>query len=170
MMMTLVSFTAVVLIMYLIRRLSKDYSWFLAIGAGALTNVLIVLIGDFFLDVPNSVIGLFMGTLVASGMALALQFFIFSVDYSRTEYVQFEDDEYYYYVKAVPKLSIAKPNFRVQKINAQKREQRYQKTQMDSHLRKLQREFEDDNEVLGNISENEVEEISQDSTLHSTKN
>lgn len=34
---------------------------------------------------------------------LFLEVFFFSVDYSRTENVQFEDDEYYYYVKAVPK-------------------------------------------------------------------
>ena len=37
-----------------------------------------------------------------------IQFFVFSVDYSRTEHTQFEDDEYYYYVKAVPKKMIAK--------------------------------------------------------------
>ena len=30
----------------------------------------------------------------------------FNVDYSRTERLQFEDDEYYYYVKAVPKSVI----------------------------------------------------------------
>ena len=30
-------------------------------------------------------------------------FFFFSVDYTCTEYVQFEDDDYYYYVKAVPR-------------------------------------------------------------------
>ena len=35
--------------------------------------------------------------------------FLFSVDYSRTERVQFEDDEYYYYVKAVPKVVVATP-------------------------------------------------------------
>lgn len=40
-------------------------------------------------------------------LALVLQLTVFSLDYSRTEYVQFEDDEYYYYVKAVPKITIA---------------------------------------------------------------
>jgi hypothetical protein len=42
------------------------------------------------------------------------------VDYSRTEYVQFEDDDYYYYVKAVPKLTVSAPDVKVQKINARK--------------------------------------------------
>ena len=30
-----------------------------------------------------------------------------NLDYARTERVQFEDDEYYYYVKAVPKKMVA---------------------------------------------------------------
>jgi hypothetical protein len=40
------------------------------------------------------------------------------VDYSRTECVQYEDDEYYYYVKAVPKLTIVNADVRVKQINA----------------------------------------------------
>jgi len=43
----------------------------------------------------------------------------FSVDYERTEMVQFEDDEYYYYVKAVPKNLVAIPEKQVKKINTQ---------------------------------------------------
>ena len=46
-----------------------------------------------------------------------IEFFAFPVDYSRTEYLQFEDDEYYYYVKAVPKLTVAAPKKTVKKIN-----------------------------------------------------
>ena len=42
---------------------------------------------------------------ISAGMSLLLeflvQFFCFMVDYTRIENVQFEDDDYYYYVKAV---------------------------------------------------------------------
>ena len=38
------------------------------------------------------------------------------MDYSRTENVQFEDDEYYYYVKAVPKIGVAVPEKQVMHI------------------------------------------------------
>ena len=48
---------------------------------------------------------------------LILEIFFFSVDYSRSENLQFEDDEYYYYVKAVPKLSVARPEKTVKRIN-----------------------------------------------------
>ena len=54
-------------------------------------------------------------------IAMAVEFFVFSVDYSRTEYAQFEDDEYYYYVKAVPKMSIAVSDKQVKRINTRRR-------------------------------------------------
>ena len=47
---------------------------------------------------------------------LFLEVIFFSVDYSRTENVQFEDDEYYYYVKAVPKVGVQMPEKQVKHI------------------------------------------------------
>ena len=44
----------------------------------------------------------------------------FALDYKRTEYVQYEDDEYYYYVKAVPKINVAGEDVKVKQINARK--------------------------------------------------
>ena len=42
------------------------------------------------------------------------------MDYSRIENVQFEDDEYYYYVKAIPKMTVAAPTKTVKRINVQR--------------------------------------------------
>ena len=70
-------------------------------------------------DTNVSIAGVLIGGIIAILLAKVLQFFVFSVDYSRTERVQFEDDEYYYYVKAVPKLSVATPTKTVKKINTQ---------------------------------------------------
>ena len=39
-------------------------------------------------------------------LAQIVRFFIFNVDYLRIENVQFEDEDYYYYVKAVPKVMV----------------------------------------------------------------
>ena len=62
-----------------------------------------------------------MGTLISVLLAFIVQFFVFSVDYSRIEHTQFEDDEYYYYVKAVPKINVTAPEMNVKRINAQRR-------------------------------------------------
>ena len=56
--------------------------------------------------------------LLSMGIVYVLQFMILAVDFTRTEYVQFEDDDYYYYVKAVPKVKVTTQNVKVKRINA----------------------------------------------------
>ena len=94
MILTIVAFTATIIIVYLIRRLSVDYAWTIAIIAGALADVMILLVGDLIFDTNVSILGLIIGTVVSGLLAKVIEFFAFHVDYSRTEKVQFEDDEY----------------------------------------------------------------------------
>lgn len=56
----------------------------------------------------------------SDGCSVCRTVFRFNLDYSRTEKVQFEDDEYYYYVKAVPKMTVATPEKKVKKITTQR--------------------------------------------------
>ena len=111
-------------VVYAIHRMSTDYAWYMAIGSGAVLNVVLFLTGGLIMQVRISLLGLVIGTAVSVLIALLVEFFVFSVDYSRTEYAQFEDDEYYYYVKAVPKMSIAIPDKKVKKINTRRRNTR----------------------------------------------
>ena len=53
-------------------------------------------------------------------IGLLLEFFVFGGDYTRTERLEYEDDEYYYYVKAVPKINVANADVRIKHINAKK--------------------------------------------------
>jgi hypothetical protein len=69
------------------------------------------------MDIQLSYVSLIVGSVVAVIAALIVKFFVFSVDYTRTERLQFEDDEYYYYVKAVPKSSVTIPEKTVKRIN-----------------------------------------------------
>jgi len=45
--------------------------------------------------------------------------FVFGGDYSRTERLEYEDDEYFYYVKAVPKASVSTSERSIKKINGE---------------------------------------------------
>ena len=130
MIVTIVAFSIALIIVYLIRRMPVDYSWTIAMIAGTLINIVMLLVGDLMYDTKVSIVGVFVGSIVSVLIAKVLQFFIFSVDYSRTERVQFEDDEYYYYVKAVPKLNVATPTKTVKKINTQKNQNVSTKTRV----------------------------------------
>lgn len=120
MVITIAAFAVTVILVYLIRRLSIDYAWTVAMVAGVVVNITVLLIGDLMFDTNVSLLEVVLGNVASLLVAVVLQFFVFNVDYSRTEKVQFEDDEYYYYVKAVPKISVAKPEKKVKQINSQK--------------------------------------------------
>ena len=123
MMVMIVAFAITIVIVYLIRRSSVDNSWKIAISAGAISLIICILVGNLIFDTDIALAGVIIGTVVSALLMLVVEFFSFSLDYSRTEKVQFEDDEYYYYVKAVPKVTVSTPERRVKKIN-RAREQR----------------------------------------------
>ena len=116
----IMAFTVTVFVVYILRRMSIDYSWTIAMVAGAIVNLMILLVGDLILDTEFGFLGAFLGTLLAIICAKLVEFFRFCVDYNRTEKVQFEDDEYYYYVKAIPKMTVAEQQKTVKKINSQR--------------------------------------------------
>lgn len=121
MLLTVAAFTLTIIIVYVIRRMSVDYAWTIAVGVGIVTDLIVLLSGSMILEVSPKFVTVLLGSLVSAVLALILQITIFSLDYSRTEYVQFEDDEYYYYVKAVPKITIAVSEKTVKKISPQKK-------------------------------------------------
>ena len=121
MLLTAAAFALTLIIVYVIRRMSVDHSWTIAIVVGTVVDIIVLLFGSLALDISPKILGVLVGSLVSAGLAVLLQITVFSLDYSRTEYVQFEDDVYYYYVKAVPKITIAVPEKTVKKINPQRK-------------------------------------------------
>ena len=118
MLVLIISFAITVIIVYLIRRLPIDFSWPIAIAAGAIADAVLVLICSLTTNADISVFGILIGTVLAIAAGFVTQFLRFNVDYNRAEKVQFEDDEYYYYVKAVPKVTFPVSKKRVKKIHA----------------------------------------------------
>ena len=109
-----------VLVVHVVKNLSINYSWGTAIAAGSIIQLIVIFVGDFKFGVSVSVPGLIIAIILSAAVAGVYHFFVFAVDYSRTEYVQFEDADYYYYVKAVPKIAVTKPEVKVQKINTRR--------------------------------------------------
>lgn len=116
---TIVAFIATILIVNLIRTRSIDYAWRIAILVGGVTYVLVLLGAGYCLDITFDIIPMIIYTVVSVLVGIVLEFFVFGGDYSRTERLEYEDDEYYYYVKAVPKASVAATERSIKKINAE---------------------------------------------------
>ncbi len=121
MIVMIAAFAITIMVVYLVRRMSIDYSWSIAMIAGVIIDLVVLLVGDLIYDTQLSLGMAVLGSIVALVIAKILEFFRFCVDYSRTEKVQYEDDEYYYYVKAVPKMSMSAASKTVKRINTQRR-------------------------------------------------
>ncbi|MEY8336500.1 ABC transporter permease [Lachnospiraceae bacterium 62-35] len=120
MVIMMVAFAVGILVVFIIRNTSIDYAWAIAIIIGAIAQLAVIFVGDFMFDIAVPMIPLMVGMGVSMAVAGIYNFFVLAVDYSRTEYLQYEDDDYYYYVKAVPKMTVSAPDVRVKQINARK--------------------------------------------------
>lgn len=89
-----------------IKKQRMNYAATLAIITGDLVYLMIMIIGDILFRVEINIASLFFGYILNALIAVVLIFFVINMDYRHTEQVEFEDDEYYYYVKAVPKMTV----------------------------------------------------------------
>ena len=98
----LVLFTLAALAIYIIRNFSFNYSWIIALITGICVEGLVFFVLPFLSVKMNIGLSLlsYLFSILFSVIAL---FFFRDADYRGTEFVQFEDDAYYYYVKAIPK-------------------------------------------------------------------
>lgn len=116
---TVVAFVAVVLVVNLIRTRMFDYAWRIAIVAGGVVYLVVMLAGGMMFGISIDMVPMIIYTVISVLLGIVLEFFVFGGDYTRTERLEYEDDEYYYYVKAVPKAVVATSERSIKKINAE---------------------------------------------------
>lgn len=119
--LVIAAFLVTSFVVYVIRRQSFNYAWRIGLFLGSLVQMVILMVGYVMLGMPEKLLWVVVGILIAVAVSLVLEFFFYHLDYSRVERVQFEDDEYYYFVKAVPKVYVAKKDKRVKRINPRKK-------------------------------------------------
>ena len=118
--LAVIAFVAAALIVYIIRRQSMAHSWTVAVVVGNTANLIILLTGSFLIGDTAGILWIILGTVAAVLVGIIMEFFLFHLDYARVEQVQFEDDEYYYYVKAVPKIFLSGKEKQVKQISGGK--------------------------------------------------
>ena len=105
--LVIVIFVVTAIVVYVVRRMEVDNAWTLAIISGTLIQIAGLFVGYLVLGITGKTLWLLVGNMIALILAFVLEFLFMNLDYARTERVQFEDDDYYYYVKAVPKKMVA---------------------------------------------------------------
>ncbi len=107
----------VLLVVYILRTRKWDYAFDIAIFSGAFCNTILLLIVNYVLNMDIDMVPFFGGIIMSTVLVWVVQFMRLALNYASVEHLQFEDEEYYYYVKAVPKMNVAAPSKRVKRIN-----------------------------------------------------
>lgn len=140
--LTIAIFVLTSVVVYVIRRLSIDHAWKIAIISGVLVQVSGLLAGYMVFSISNKTVTMIVGNFVSLLLGFVLEFICLGLDYQRTERVQFEDDEYYYFVKAVPKKMITLADKQVKQFGT------VHKEEAEESRRKIAKELDIDEELL----------------------
>ncbi len=107
MLVMMLAFCLAFLCTYLIRRGNIRYGSQIGILVGYIVLMAVELLSNIILDMDLDLGQLTLQVAISAALTYVIQFFRMTLDYHGTRKLQFEDDEYYYYVTAVPKYKVA---------------------------------------------------------------
>ena len=116
---TAIVFAMVIVLVHFVSRSALDYSREIAIGLGSIVMIFGFIVSVLFSSGNVNIVSAFLGTIICALLAFVIKFFDAVLDYQRTESVRFEDDNNFYHVKVVPKVSMTKPQRSVKRIRPQ---------------------------------------------------
>ena len=105
-----------IVVVYMIRKLPYSYAWAIAIAAGTACYVLTVLVGNVAFGVTVHLLYLSISIILGVLISSVLHVFLFLLDGTHTEFLEYEDENYVYYVRAIPKYSVARTDKKVTTI------------------------------------------------------
>ena len=98
-------FAMIVLAVHLISRISINYSKDIAIAVGTIVGIICMTMVVLVIEIDMSIGGVFASAIFSAVLVWIAKFFEGVADYERVERVVFDDDDNYYYVKIVPKVT-----------------------------------------------------------------
>ncbi len=113
----------VFMIVHFVKRANFSRSYEIAITVGSGVYIILTLASELLFGSLTSgkLITYVVSGLVCGVAAILITTVLKPLDYSRTETVEFEDEEYNYYVKAVPKVAFKSETVSVKRINKRKK-------------------------------------------------
>lgn len=114
----LLAFALAMFISVLLYHMFHESAWIYTVVIGNVALALLLLSGRLVFELDYSIARLFLEIILAGILAMIYQFFEGIGDVTRIERVSFEDEEYIYFVKAVPKIKVTQTERNVTNINS----------------------------------------------------
>ena len=101
-------FAMVILAVYGISRINLNYSKDISVALGAILIIISFIIAQILADIKVNIFSTILSVMFSALIVEVVRFFDVVLDYSRSERVEFEDEDNYYFVKVVPKVLMSK--------------------------------------------------------------
>lgn len=96
------------LVVSLVKKLHLDYAHYIAIGAGGVLGIICLIMGKVIVGLSGNLIVMVLLAIITIAGLAALEFLNLAVNYKRVQNLEFEDEEYFYQVRLIPKLNPVK--------------------------------------------------------------
>ncbi|MCH5266407.1 MAG: hypothetical protein J1F02_10940 [Lachnospiraceae bacterium] len=147
MVVTMLAFCLTFVCVYVIRRGKYKYGPQIGILVGTLLLMTVELLSNIILELNMDLAVLTLQVVISMVITYVIQFFHITLDYHGTRKLQFEDDEYYYYVTAVPKFKVAVVDKTVTRIVPDEGDSFDLKEELEKALEEEEAEAESENEM-----------------------
>ena len=107
---------------FLMKKIRVNASNQLAIALGSGIYLILTIICNLAYETMtySRLLWFVIGTVISCIVAMIISTIVLPLDYNRTEFIEFEDEEYKYYVRAVPKAAISKESVKIKRIYSRK--------------------------------------------------
>ena len=108
---------------YYLKKVNINRSGYMAISIGTGLYLILILISNLACEsmTYNKLFWIVLGSVITCLLAMVISDLILPLDYSRTELMEFEDEEYKYFIRAVPKVTVSRKSVKIKRIYSRKR-------------------------------------------------
>ncbi|MBE5907800.1 MAG: hypothetical protein E7278_03050 [Lachnospiraceae bacterium] len=92
------------------------YAWILSVVYGVSVEFVIMIAGYLLFGNKDRIPTLIVSNIIVLAVGIVTNYLFQDLDYSRIEKLQFEDDDYNYYVTAIPKIQLTEKTLEVKRI------------------------------------------------------
>jgi len=106
-------------LVFYLKKISSRHPYVVASSIGSGVYIILIIIANLIFGTMTTqrLLYLIFGSIISLLLALFVSQIILPLDHARTEFLEFEDDEYFYYVKAVPKVVSERERVSVKRIS-----------------------------------------------------
>lgn len=106
----------VVLVIYLLNKINMNYMRYISLAVGAMVGLVCLIVGRVVGMTDTGILSALFVPVFSLAVMVVVEFFHMALNYKMAQRLTFADDEYYYYVQAVPKILGIKSKTEVKRI------------------------------------------------------